>query len=316
LFTRVTAVPYETALRPGAAYKPESVMQDLQTVLRRFRPTKIFVSHPADMHPDHRAWYLYLNATLWETPDLPAPTIAPFLIHHAQWPVPAADPPESALDPPPLLGKEIAWQRRPLDGADQEAKRNALEAHATQMAYSQSFMLGFVRANELFGDFTRSALAHDGADDDLLAGPVAAAPDPRVQAPPEMREKFVGVEWRDVERTDDALVFTAELSSRLHPGTHATFYFFGARPDRAFASMPKIRVTVSTFGHAVYDQDEPVPASGVAASHDGRRVTVRVPLATLGAPRRVFAGAETVVADVLAHPAGWRIVELGPWTAS
>ena len=38
-------------------------------------------------------------------------------------------------------------------GADADAKREALEAHATQIAYSRAFMLGFVRRNELFGDF-------------------------------------------------------------------------------------------------------------------------------------------------------------------
>jgi LmbE family N-acetylglucosaminyl deacetylase len=316
LLTRVSAVPYETALRPGAPYKPEDVMRDLQTVLRRFRPTQIFVSHPADAHPDHRAWYLYATATVWETPDLPAPAIHPFLIHHKHWPVPATDPPATPLVPPPLLGYEIAWQRRPLDAADQEAKRNALEAHATQMAYSRDFMLGFVRDNELFGDFVAAPLRHPGDTDDLKAGAVAAGPDPRAQLAPQVREAFVGVEWQRVARSDDALTFTAELSRRLLPGTHVTFHLFGARPDRPFASMPKIRVTVSTFGYDVADQDTPLPKEQVEVTRSGKLVTVRVPLALLGSPLRLLAGAETVVADLLMHPAAWRIVDLGPWPKS
>jgi len=311
LITRVTAVPYETALRPGAPYKPEEVMRDLQTVLREFRPTKIFVSHPADAHPDHRAWYLYATATVWETPDLPAPEIHPFLIHHKHWPVPAADPPATPLIPPPLLGYEIAWQRRPLDAVDQKAKREALDAHATQMAYSRDFMLGFVRANELFGDFVAAPLKHAGDSDDLKAGAVAAGPDPRAQVAPQVREAFVGVEWQRVARSGDALTFTAELSRRLLPGTHVTFHLFGARPERPFATMPKIRVTVSAFGHDVYDRDTPLPKEKVDVTRSGRLIAVRVPLSLLGSPRRLFAGAETVVADLLMHPAAWRIVDLG-----
>jgi LmbE family N-acetylglucosaminyl deacetylase len=316
LLTRVSAVPYATALRPGAPYKPEDVMRDLQTVLRKVRPTKIFVSHPADAHPDHRAWYLYATATLWETPDLPAPEIHPFLIHHKHWPVPAADPPATPLGPPPLLGYEIAWQRRPLDADDQEAKRNALAAHATQMAYSRDFMLGFVRANELFGDFTPAELRRPGAFDDLKAGAVAVGPDPRAQVAPDVREAFVGVEWQRVARDGDALTFIAELSRRLLPGTHVTFHLFGARPDRPFASMPKVRVTVSAFGYEVADQDATLPKEQVAVTHAKKLVTVRVPLALLGGPRRVLAGAETIVADLLMHPAAWRIVDLGPGSDS
>jgi LmbE family N-acetylglucosaminyl deacetylase len=299
LLTRVTAVPYDTALRPGAPYKPEDVIRDLQSVLRRFRPTQLFVSHPADAHPDHRAWYLYATATLWETPDLPAPTVHPFLIHHKDWPIPVGDPAQAALDPPPLLGDEIPWQRRPVDADGREAKRRALDAHATQMAYSRPFMLGFIRANELFGDFPVA--------DDLMAGPPPSGPDSRAKVAPEVRESFVGVALRRVEHTSDALTVTAELSRRLLPGTHAVFYVFGARPERPIAAMPKIRVVVSAVGHS--------PDQGIDVTRADRLLTVRVPLETLGNPRRVFLGAETVVADLLVHPAPWRIVELGPWTS-
>jgi len=313
LITRVTAVPYEAALRPGAPYKPESVLQDLQTVLRRFRPTRIFVSHPADAHPDHRALYLYLTAALWETPDLPAPAVHPYLIHHQHWPVPSADPPATPLDPPTLLGEEIAWQRRPLDAADQSAKRAALEAHATQMAYSREFMLGFVRANELFGDFAPSALGQPDAARNLLAGPTSDAPDPRVQTTPQARESFVGIEWRRVERHGGALTLTAELSRRLLPGTRAVFHLFGARPDRPFAGMPKLRVAIGALGFQVADQDTALPKTLVTVGRAGRRLTVTVPLTLLGEPRRLLIGADTVVADMFMHPAGWRIVELGAW---
>jgi LmbE family N-acetylglucosaminyl deacetylase len=313
LLTRVTAVPYETALRPGAPYKPEDVMRDLQAVLRKFRPTKIFVSHPTDRHPDHRAWYLYANATLWETPDLPPPAIYPFLIHHEHWPPPSADPPATPLDPPPLLDAEIAWTRRPLDAPAREAKRRALGDHATQMVYSRDFMLGFVRTNELFGNFAVASLPRAGATDDLMAGPVADSLDPRVQVDGEVREAFVGVEWRRVERTGDALTFTAELSRRLLPGTHVVFHLFGARPERPLVAMPKLRITVSSLGHEVHDQETPLPGTTVHVTQHERLITVGVPMAALGSPRRLLAGADTVVADLLVHPGVWRIVELDAW---
>lgn len=311
LITRVSAVPYETALRPGAAYKPAEVIRDLQTVLRRVRPTRVFVSHPADAHSDHRAWYVYARAALWETPELPAPTIHPFLIHHAHWPTEAINPPATPLEPPPLLGSEIAWMRRPLTAGAQEAKRRALEAHATQMAYSKRFMLGFVRANELYGDFSPAALRRPGDHADLLAGPVASGLDPRAEPPLAVRESFVGIEWRRAERVDDTLLATVELSRRLLPGTHAVLHFFGARPGRPFADMPKIRVEVSAAGHHVRDQAGSLSSAQVIVRRDGHFLTVTVPLALLGRPERLLAGAETIVAEFLMHPAPWHVVELG-----
>jgi len=53
--TRATAVPYPAAYRPGAPFKGEEILADLEAILREFRPTRIFVSHPADHHPDHAA---------------------------------------------------------------------------------------------------------------------------------------------------------------------------------------------------------------------------------------------------------------------
>jgi hypothetical protein len=80
--------------------------------------------------------------------------------------------------------------------------------------------------------------------------------------------------------------------------------------------MPKVRVTVSAFGYEVADQDATLPKEQVAVTHAKKLVTVRVPLALLGGPRRVLAGAETIVADLLMHPAAWRIVDLGPGSDS
>lgn len=86
MLTRVTAVPYTNALSPGAPYQGESVLADLKTVLRSFRPTRIMVSHPADHNPDHRALYLFTRVALWDLErELPAERWV-YLIHSPRWP--------------------------------------------------------------------------------------------------------------------------------------------------------------------------------------------------------------------------------------
>src|SRR5260221_689640 len=53
--TRTNAVPYPDAFGYGHLYKPESVVADFVELFQRIRPTKVFVTHPADTNPDHRA---------------------------------------------------------------------------------------------------------------------------------------------------------------------------------------------------------------------------------------------------------------------
>jgi LmbE family N-acetylglucosaminyl deacetylase len=84
--TRARAVPYANAFRPGAPYKGEAILADLETILRDFRPTQIFVSHPADHHPDHAALYLFTRVALWDLQREMAATVHPFLVHFPGWP--------------------------------------------------------------------------------------------------------------------------------------------------------------------------------------------------------------------------------------
>src|SRR5262249_53547022 len=107
--TRARAVPYSTAFRPGAPYKGEEVLADLETLLARFHPTRVCVSHPADRHPDHAALYLFTRVALWDLEGKVQATLHPYLVHFPGWPArgyrPAA--PESA---PLALAAAVAWQ--------------------------------------------------------------------------------------------------------------------------------------------------------------------------------------------------------------
>jgi len=64
LLTRISSVPYKTDLSFGAPYVGESILADLKKVIFDYKPTKIFVSHPADVNGDHRALYLFLQVAL------------------------------------------------------------------------------------------------------------------------------------------------------------------------------------------------------------------------------------------------------------
>lgn len=64
MFTRVSKVSYPEAFSINAPYTGESILKDLKKIILDFKPTKIFVSHPADTNRDHRALYLFLQVAL------------------------------------------------------------------------------------------------------------------------------------------------------------------------------------------------------------------------------------------------------------
>ena len=107
MLTHVTAVPYKTAYRPGAAYKGEEIAHDLQAIIRDFRPTLIFVPHPADEQFDHQALYLFTRVDLWRlVKDIPVHLYA-YLIHFKPWPPPAGIPrTDGLLNSPRSRSKE------------------------------------------------------------------------------------------------------------------------------------------------------------------------------------------------------------------
>src|SRR6185295_15830434 len=150
--TRARAVPYPTAFRPGAPFKGEEILADLETVLREFRPTRIFVSHPADVHPDHAALYLFTRVALWDLAGVLSATLHPYLVHYPGWPARGLGEADSQA-PPRRLGSAVSWRNWELFPGEVTTKREALPAHRTQWRSGARHLVPFARATELTGDF-------------------------------------------------------------------------------------------------------------------------------------------------------------------
>ncbi|HEY4002110.1 MAG TPA: PIG-L family deacetylase, partial [Candidatus Xenobia bacterium] len=299
LLTRQKAVPYPTAVRPGAPYTGDSVLQDLEAQMREFKPTRIFVSHPADANVDHRAYYLYARVALWETGI--SAEVYPFLTHWPHWPEPHGYRPDQTLDPPAVLKDQLSWHVDPLTAVQIGVKKQALACHKTQMSYSAGYLMSFIKQNELFGDLARLDLRHvapvsSGTPDEAMPG---AEP-----------SSLVGNEWKFV-RVDDQgrLELSIEESRPLARETEAAFYAFGYRPDKRFADMPKIHV-VAGLRSSADDQGRRISAPGLEMVRRGRRITVRIPLSLLGDPDRVLVSSRTWLGGMALDWSVWYEVDL------
>ncbi len=288
--TRARAVPYPTALRPGAPYKGEEILADLEKILRDFKPTQIFVSHPADHHPDHAALYLFTRVALWDLKNEVTAALHPFLIHYPGWPRAKGFHAGAELAPPERLRAGFRWESRPLDPPAVAAKRRALAEHRTQFGYSASRLLPFVAADELFGDLAPAPLSSPGAGLRLGGLEVRRTKDP----------------------AKDQLEIAFDLPGLLPVGGKVTVAAFGYRPDRPFARMPKLEMQIEPGVWSVRDQGKPLPRATAWGAAIGRRVMVRLPLAALGDPDRLFLQIRTGSRRTVAGQTPWWVVTLGP----
>jgi LmbE family N-acetylglucosaminyl deacetylase len=312
LLTNTRAVPYKDALRPGAPYKGEEILCDLKTVMEEFRPTKVFVSHPADHNPDHRALYLFARVALWDLEGQMKPPLYPYLVHYAHWPRPRGYFPERALVPPPRLQQEMEWQIYPLTSANEEQKRLALRAHRSQYAYSAGYLLSFIRANELFGESPAVALTRRETTTALGPTNVTSniATPPHEELTEQERAAFVGIGWRGVRLEGDELVVHVQFSRGLEEEATAKVTIFGYRSDREFAAMPKLQVELSPLGYDVYDTGRKLSDGVVRVDRWPTEVIIHVPLKAAGYPQKILTSARTELGEVPLDWSTWRVVEL------
>ena len=149
--TRATAVPYKDAFGYQHPYRPASIEADMVTLLRKFRPTMIFVPHPADSNRDHRAAANFLRlAALDVVADGLHPTIYYYLVHFGHWSRPYHYHPELELKPPTPLLDDGDWKTLPLTRDQTEKKYKAILLNRTETTIGQYFLVSLARANELF----------------------------------------------------------------------------------------------------------------------------------------------------------------------
>lgn len=295
MLTRVTAVPYRNAFRPGAAYKGEEILDDLQAIIQNFRPTKVFVSHPSDAHRDHRALFLYTRIALWNLEGEMKPEIFPYLIHQAKWPKPRGLKWDRQLTPPTTLN-DVTWTAYDLNPEQTKNKQRALKAHKTQMAKDAAYLNSFVATNELFG-----------APEEIQLSSIQEITNPAS----EEEAEAVDMKWRAIWREKDMLKIRLLFSkSFFNLKKRTNIYLFGYHPDQPFAESPKIRFAISRKDVKGFNQLKPIDLSMVQIEWEKREMTLTVPLALLGNPKKIFGNVWSRTAEEPYDRQAWRIIDL------
>lgn len=147
-FNGAASVPYADTFAAGHPYSGESLERDFARVLDVVRPTLVLAPSPLDAHPDHRAAGIVTLQVLSRRHELAA---ARFWIVHggALWPSPRGLWLQRPLTEPPR-GRGLGLAAFELDPHEEAGKLQAVRQYHTQLSVMSSFLLAFVRTNELY----------------------------------------------------------------------------------------------------------------------------------------------------------------------
>ena len=306
ILTRVKKVPYKFAFHPSSPYKGEEILSDIKELMEDFGPTKIFVTHPSDHHPDHQAFYLFTMIALWDLQDKIDAEVYPYLVHYTEWPDPEGFFPEKPLDPPLHLNKNYSWETSNLAEEELTIKEKAMKAHKSQFEAATKLLSSFLRANELFGNL-----------------PVLDLPSEKIQVPvkekmkkiPEdlLEEKditFIGLEKQTIEIKDKRLIIFLDLTGPLMDTSEFSVYLFGYKDVRDFSVMPKIHIKVSSLDFDLYDQQTKLSKDSLDIKRDSDKMTLSIPVDVLENPDKIIMGTKLYEGELLVDWSPWRVIDV------
>lgn len=325
--TGSTDVPYPDDFGYKHPYRADNITTDLCKVLRAFKPTRVFATHPCDTNPDHRAVASFVQLALLEleTEGL-HPVLDFYIVHFGNWPTPLQYHPALTLDPPPTLRNASDWVSLPLTAAQVHRKYLATLTNQTQIATDKAFLTAFARANEEFTEIRMPTvpLLPAEAELDWSNAPRLAA---LAVLPSECGYETNGIaalpaattvmdlKSVDFVRQDDALIAQVELQNLGGQRADVRLYLFGYKQGVAFASLPKVQINITPAGHlTVLSNREAVEDAGVTLTNANARLLLRVPLKLLGGSDldHLFTAARAYCGAKIADDTAWHLLRLEP----
>jgi N-acetyl-1-D-myo-inositol-2-amino-2-deoxy-alpha-D-glucopyranoside deacetylase len=304
------AVPYDFAYRPGAPFKGEEILKDLESIIRDFNPTKIFTSHPGDVHPDHQALSLFLKVALLDLSKEIQPRLYNFMTHYGKWPQPLGLQPDLPEKPPAKFDIKDRWTTQALTADQIQLKLEALKEHKTQFGSGGNFLQSFIRRTEVFDSIPEISLDPTTKSAFLLQSGAGIPDQPSMLLTESQQATFNDIDIKNVRVDGNELVFSVDFLQPLKGEVKSSAHLMGYRFDTQFAEMPKLSIEFSNEGYKLYDQDRRLPNDTIKVSHTPLSNEVRVPLDILGNPQRLFLSAKTKIKNVPLDTVPWVVINL------
>ncbi|MCX5667318.1 MAG: PIG-L family deacetylase [Candidatus Omnitrophica bacterium] len=286
MLTRISKVPYSNCLSPGAPYVGESILNDIEKVIRGFKPSKVFVSSPIDTNRDHRSFYLFLQIALWDLEgEIKNPDIFPYLVHIKGWPEPRGYHPDLELLPPDMLKNgKISWSRLELTDGEVRMKHDAMECYKSENEYNPTYLSTFARKNELTGNYPVIKLSKKNAWSN--AGTTLA-----------------------YARKSDDLFIRLALKNKRDKDLGISIFLLGYRKDLKFSKMPKLAINIGLNNLVVKDKKQRINGGKAQLTEEGNMLILKIPLSLLNDPVYILACAKAGTIVLPFEDTAWRIIQ-------
>jgi len=309
ILTRISKVSYPEALSPGAPYVGESILKDMKTVIRDFKPTKIFVSHPADTNVDHQSLYVFMQVALWDLArEIKHPQIFPYIIHVIGWPKPRGHHLDLELNPPSQF-VDVLWQRLNLSEEEVKTKQKLVSFYKSQIEYNPPYLYTFVRKNELFGNYPEIELKEQKGKEISWQDVLLSRDNPKMQNDREPGQKnvFSGLAYA---RKDNNLFIRLNLRRKLDKDLGISIFLLGYSRKMDFAHMPKINVSIGFLGKRIKDKKEVIFVRDASLSSEGNTLILKLPLSCLANPDYILSKVKTHTSKFPLDASAWRIIRM------
>jgi len=316
ILTRISRVPYKDNFSFNAPYKGESVLSDLEKIIKDYKPNKIFVSHPADTNVDHKTFYLFLKVALHDLEkEIPEPKVYSYLIHCVGWPLPRHYHPELRLEPPKqFLDVGIDWSQLQLTPEQINKKHEAVLCYKSQTQSSAFYLLAFVRKNELFGDFPDIELDRMQELKEKVASFLGYSNMFADSNPETVAEDLDSLNKNkgrvDYSLKDNNLLIHIYKPKNLNNRFGVQLYLFGYSDKTPFALMPKIRIITKYKKIRLFDGKKMINPEGMDLEFGPKEATLKVPLKILGEPDFILAAVKTFTGVLHADTTGFREISI------
>jgi len=296
--TRAKYVPYEENYSYGSPYIGNSILNDIEEIIKRIKPTKIFTTGSYDKNVDHRALYNFLRVVLIDVKKEISPDVYIYLIHFGKWPFSDGYTSYSNLSPPESL-RELEWYVLPLKKCEVEKKYNSIKIFNSQIFLKKEWFFSFARSNEIF---------YKDMNDNLKEGDILSF------------ESEKDAEFKDIENISipykifikgekkNIEVNLIQKKRFLRPINYI-FYFYGWRKDIPFPDMPKVKVSLRKKREILKIENSTVYYS-LKYRKEKNMISFKVKWSKIGNPEYLFFSTELKTGGITYDFIPWKLIKV------
>ncbi len=296
-YTRSRHSPYENSYSKGTPHCGSAVVEDVKRLMLEVKPQVVYLPHPNDLHPDHRATNGFVLYGLEQLKneghhEFENVRMLSYLVHSLKYPRPRGKVLHAPLTIPAHLENLCTeWIDVPLTEEERRRKFHGIAIYKTQTRIMRRYLISFARANELFGlvptltlhdsihydatpNISRQAVGEENKDEPFLS-----YIDPKRKSRLVALKRYPEIKSVTLSRTAGRLNLVVEFINKYRPGNdiHVTIKpFIAGRKGTGTSHDYMFR------GNKLYHNAAEIPKTGDYGFENGPHFyRLSIPIAVL-----------------------------------